>query len=327
MRFGPNIALRTAELRISMLKAAKSKNQGTEREASAFPEQPITTLAARIINRVADSPCPILIVGEPGSGKRTLARRIHGASSQSPNEFLEISCRTATDKSLGSAVRSPGTLYFVEIADLSLSTQTSLMEDYFRSNGPQPVCRILAATSRNLQEEIRARRMREDLFYAIGSVSIQTFPLRYRKYEIVEAANEFLDKYAIMFGRPKPVLSHGMVSFMLDYDWPGNFRELETAAKTLVAIGDESITIAALRASATKSKVNGEGGQLSLKQASRAASLQVERELISEVLTSTGWNRKQAARELHISYKALLYKIRQIGMENTPTGRRNGHMQ
>ena len=138
------------------------------------------------------------------------------------------------------------------------------------------------------------------------------------------AMNKFLDEFAIIFGRPKPVLSQEMVSFMLDYGWPGNFKELETAAKTLVAIGNEAITIAALRASAVKSKANGDGQPLSLKQASRAASLQAERELISEVLTSTGWNRKQAARELRISYKALLYKIRQIGMENTSTGKRNG---
>ena len=310
-----------------MFKAAKSKSQNAGLETSVFPVQPVTTSVGRIIDRVANSSCPILIVGEPGSGKRTLARQIHEASAQARNEFLEVSCQTATDKSLLGAIKALGTLYLVEIADLSLAAQASLIESYFRSNGSPPVCRILAATSRNLQEEIRSRRMREDLFYAIGSISIQTFPLRYRKNEIVEAANQFLDEYSTMFGRPKPILSHDMVAFMLDYDWPGNFKELETAAKTLAAIGDESITIAALRASATKSKANGDGGQHSLKEASRAASLQAERELISTVLTSTGWNRKQAARELRISYKALLYKIRQIGMENTPTGRRNGQMQ
>jgi DNA-binding NtrC family response regulator len=310
-----------------MLKAAKSEDQNTGAEMSVFPAQQVTTSVGRIIDRVANSSCPILIVGEPGSGKRTLARQIHEASSQTRDRFLEISCRTATDKSLAGAVKAPGTLYLAEIADLSLAAQTSLLEDYFCNNGVQSVCRILAATSRNLQEEVRSRRMREDLFYAIGSVSVQTFPLRYRKNEIVEAANKFLDEYTIMFGRPKPVLSHDMVSFLLDYEWPGNFRELETAVKTLVAIGDESITIAALRASVMKPKANGDGGQLSLKQASRAASLQAERELISEVLASTGWNRKQAARELRVSYKALLYKIKQTGMENTPTGRRNGQMQ
>ena len=310
-----------------MLKAAKSKSQNTEAETSVFPGRPVTTSVEQIINRVANSSCPILIVGEPGSGKRTLARQIHEASSQARNEFLEINCLTATDKSLVGAVEAPGTLYLAEIADLSLDAQANLIEDYFRSNGSQPVCRVLAATSRNMQEEIRSRRMREDLFYAIGSVSVQTFPLRYRKNEIVEAANKFLDEYATMFGRPKPVLSHNMVSFLLDHEWPGNFRELETAVKTLVAIGDEAITIAALRASVIKPKANGDGGQLSLKQASRAASLQAERELISEMLASTGWNRKQAARELRISYKALLYKIKQTGIENTHTGRRNGQMQ
>ena len=292
-----------------------------------FPAQPATILVEQTINRVADSFCPILIVGEPGSGKRTLARQIHEASSQSRNGFLEISCQTATDESLAGAVKASGTLYLVEIADLSLAAQRTLMEHYFGSDDSPRVCRILAATSRNLQEEVRSRRMREDFFYAIGSISIQTFPLRYRKNEIVPAANKFLDEYAVIFGRPKPALSHDMVSFMLDYEWPGNFKELETAAKTLVAIGNESITIAALRATATMSSANADGRQLSLKQASRAASLQAERELISEVLTSTGWNRKRAARELRISYKALLYKIRQIGMEDSSTRRRNGQRQ
>ena len=292
-----------------------------------FSAPPGTISFEQVIHRVADSFCPILIIGEPGSGKRTLARQIHEASSRSQNEFLELSCQTANDTSLEGAVKAPGTLYLAEVADLSLAAQTSLMENCFRSNGSPPVCRILAATSRNLQEETRSHRMREDLFYAIGSVSVQTLPLRYRKNEILTAANKFLDEYAAMFGRPKPTLSDDMVSFMLDYEWPGNFRELETAAKTLVAIGNESITITALRASATKSNVHGDGRQLSLKQASRAASLQAERELISEMLTSTGWNRKQAARELRISYKALLYKIRQIGMEHNSTGKRNGQTQ
>ncbi len=311
------------ELRISMLKAAKS-GRSTEAETPAFPRQPIAISAAEITRHLADSFCPILITGEPGSGKRTLARRIHEASSQSRNGFWEVSCQTATEKSLVGALEAPGTLYLVEVADLSLVAQTILMEEYFCQSSSPPLCRILASTSRNLQEETRSRRMREDFFFAIGSVSVQTLPLRYRTNDIVAAANKFLDEYAIIFGRPKPVLSPEMVSFMLDYGWPGNFKELETAAKTLVAIGNEAITIAALRASAVKSKANGDGQLLSLKQASRAASLQAERELISEVLTSTGWNRKQAARELRISYKALLYKIRQIGMENTSTGKRNG---
>ena len=161
------------ELRISMFKAAKS-GRSTEAETPAFPGQPIAIAAGEITRRLADSFCPILISGEPGSGKRTLARQIHEASAQSRTGFWEVSCQTATEKSLAGALETPGTLYLVEVADLSLAAQTTLMKEYFCRSSSPPLCRILASTSRNLQEETRSGRMREDLFFAIGFVSMQT---------------------------------------------------------------------------------------------------------------------------------------------------------
>jgi two-component system response regulator AtoC len=110
----------------------------------------------------------------------------------------------------------------------------------------------------------------------------------------------------------------------MEHTWPDNLPELETAIKTFVAIGDQSISLAALKAAAPSVTRNGHSRPLSLKEATRAASLQIERQLISEVLLETGGNRKRAANKLGISYKALLYKLKQAGAEYQPAANRNG---
>jgi DNA-binding NtrC family response regulator len=108
----------------------------------------------------------------------------------------------------------------------------------------------------------------------------------------------------------------------MEHTWPENLFELQTAIKTFVAIGDQSISLAALKAAAPTMKSNGFRKPPSLKQATRAASTQIERQLISEVLVATGGNRKRAADELGISYKALLYKLKQAeaGNQSAPNG-------
>lgn len=310
-----------------MPKAAGIKNHNSE-VAMPGPVAKLFRIAtSQMIDGVADSCSPVLIFGEPGSGKRTLAKQIHQASPHSGDGFFEIDCRTISVDELAETVDTRGTIYLSEVGDLSPAAQTFLMESHFPRNGNRPAFRILAAASRSLSEEVRQRHMREEFFYAIAPVIIQTVPLRFRKNEIVEIASSFLEEYAPMFGRPKPVLSPGMISFMRDYAWPGNLRELDTVAKMLAAFADESIIIAALHASASKLKAVNDHTKISLKQVSRAASLQAEREMISQVLTSTGWNRKQAARELRISYKALLYKIKQSGLENVPACSDEGQVQ
>jgi two-component system response regulator AtoC len=137
--------------------------------------------------------------------------------------------------------------------------------------------------------------------------------LRQRKEDIPFLMDYFLRKYAREFRRAVPCLSSETQQLFQDYSWPGNLRELEDAAKVLVALGDETIAIAGLRALVPKPEPGGNGGRVSLKQAARAASRAVEKELILKVLTRTRWNRRRAAEELQISYKALLYKLKQIG--------------
>ena len=133
-----------------------------------------------------------------------------------------------------------------------------------------------------------------------------------------------MTQYSKQFDRPKPVLREEIIEFLMEHTWPENLPELQTAIKTFVAIGDQSISLAALKAAASTARSNGQRKPLSLKDATRAASTQIERQLISEVLVSTGGNRKRAADELGISYKALLYKLKQAGAEYQPASNKNG---
>lgn len=123
----------------------------------------------------------------------------------------------------------------------------------------------------------------------------------------------FLDRYAREFRRPVPYLSPVTQQVLRDYDWPGNIRELENAACAIVALGDEQLVMEGFRQRWIRSSVELPGEGISLKDASRAASRKAERELILRVLDRTHWNRRRAAKELQISYKALLYKLKQVG--------------
>ena len=125
----------------------------------------------------------------------------------------------------------------------------------------------------------------------------------------------FLRKYARDFRRNVPDLSAETLRLFLDYSWPGNLQELEDAARVLVAMGDEHVALGGLRARLRKPEAGSNGPGISLKAASRAASREAEKELILTTLTRTRWNRRRAAAELQISYKALLYKLKQIGFE------------
>jgi DNA-binding NtrC family response regulator len=158
-------------------------------------------------------------------------------------------------------------------------------------------------------------------------VTLQVPPLRCRKSEILPIADELLAQYSKQFDRPKPVLCKEIIGHLMEHRWPGNLSELQTAIKTFVAIGDQAISLAAINAAAQSGRPNENRRHLLLKEATRASSIQLERQLISEVLISTGGNRKRAAADLGISYKALLYKLKQIEAENHSAFCRNGVAQ
>jgi hypothetical protein len=215
-----------------------------------------------------------------------------------------------------SAFSTKGTVYLAEIGDLSLALQELIINTIFapsRRKQPPP-----------LWHEPRTSGGSQILAHERGFLLpgldryAPDFPLRCRKSEILAIADDLLTQYSKQFDRPKPVLREEIIEFLMEHTWPENLPELQTAIKTFVAIGDQSISLAALKAAASTAKSNGRRKPLSLKDATRAASAQIERQLISEVLVATGGNRKRAADELGISYKALLYKLKQVGAEYQP---------
>ena len=274
-----------------------------------------------VIRELVQSEVAVLLLAEMGAGKRTIARRIHETSQHSGQEFRIVGCASLTPESFNvqgpDALLSSGTVFLEEIGDLSSACQSKLLETLHHEydNGHSRMrARLICSSARDLESEVRSGRFREDLYYRISGVCLRLPPLRQRKEDIPYLVSFFLQKYGREFGRPMPVLSPETQQLFHDYGWPGNIRELEDAAKAIVALGDESVAMGGLRAVLMKSeRANGHGEKVSLKQAARAASREAEKELILKVLTRTRWNRRRAAQELQISYKALLYKLKQIG--------------
>jgi DNA-binding NtrC family response regulator len=287
------------------------------------PFAPVEAHVQRAISRIADSDCPVLIVGERGVGKRTIAAQIHSQSHRSRGGFTELSSAEADAEALLSAFSTKGTVYLTEVGELSLGLQELIINSYFHSEEAQN-SRLLCGTSSELIGEVKNGRMREDFYYLVSAVTLRISPLRCRRQEILSIADNLLTQYSRQFDRPKPVLREEIIGFLMEHTWPENLSELQTAIKTFAAIEDQSISLAALKAAASTAKANGQRKLPSLKEAARAASTQIERQLIAEVLLVTGGNRKRAADELGISYKALLYKLKQGEAEYQSISDKNG---
>jgi len=273
--------------------------------------------------RIAESDCPVLILGEPGAGKRFMAEQIHAHSKQARSAFRELRGEEAGVEDVRAAAAAGGTVYLSDITEISLTVQALIVELCTRSDEPQG-WRLLCGSSHELLEEVKAWRVREDFYYFVSAVTLRLPPLRCRKTEILSIADELLTQYSKQCDRPKPVLCKESVDHLLEHSWPGNLTELQTAIKTFVAIGDQAISLAAIKAATASGRSNGNHRHPLLKEATRASSIQIERQLITEVLSSTGGNRKRAAAELGISYKALLYKLKQMETESPLVSHRIG---
>lgn len=281
---------------------------------------PSMTSVEAVVRELGQSEVPVLLLAEGGAGKRTLARQIHQASARRAEEFRMLLCSELSPETFDEegvdALFSSGTVYLEEVGDLGTTTQVKLLETLPKTdeNGANKMrARLICGSGRDLEAEVRSGRFREDLYYRVSGVCLRVPPLRQRREDVLHLMDFFLSKYARDFRRPKPDLSAQSQQLFLDYAWPGNVRELEDAAKAIVALGDESVAMGGLRAMLMKAERGTNGATVSLKQAARAASREAEKELILKVLTRTRWNRRRAAQELQISYKALLYKLKQIG--------------
>jgi two-component system, NtrC family, response regulator AtoC len=272
----------------------------------------------RIIGELAANDLPVLLMAETGAGKRATAERIHQLSDRRTEPFHVVASSSlvwqpgTTEQAFDS-----GTIFLEEVGDLNADSQRQLLEMLSKADGngngaAHRAARLICGTARDLESEMRSGRFREDLYYRISGVSLRLPPLRQRKEDIPHLMSFFLAKFAADYQRPAPALSSATRQLFVEYSWPGNLRELQDAARAIVALGDETLAMSGLRSLLTRPDRNN-SERLSLKQAAKAASREAEKELILKVLNRTRWNRRRAAQELQISYKALLYKLKQIG--------------
>jgi DNA-binding NtrC family response regulator len=271
-----------------------------------------------VIRELSQNDVPVLIVAEHGSGKAAASARIHALSSRAEEPFQVFQGREASEAVLAACEGQGGMVYLQEVGDLSPSAQKELIRQIGlngRGDAHRGVPRFICGTSRELEPEVKAGRFREDLYYGVSGVCLRLPPLRQRKEDVPVLRDWFLSAAARDFCRSVPVLSSETQSFFLEYSWPGNIRELKDAARAIVALGDETLAMGGLRSLLRREDRSANGEKISLKDAARAASREAEREIILQTLTRTRWNRRRAAQDLQISYKALLYKLKQIGYE------------
>jgi two-component system response regulator AtoC len=299
----------------------------------------------RTIADIASTDIPVLLVGESGTGKEVVALEIHRLSRHRDEPFVKCGCSGLTGDSLSARLQlaenesaadpaNNGSLFLDGINHLELAAQGRLLQLLPDGTGTPPQgchgMRFISSTTRNLEDEMKGGRFREELYYRINGVHLRLPPLRDRKEDIPALLEFFVNKYASLFERPEPRVSESTMNLLLQHAWPGNIRELENVARKIVALGDEHLATHDLTAE-NRSKAP-EPLQVtpktpktgyshvpsgSLKEAARAASRMAERAMILNQLERTHWNRKRAARELQISYKALLYKLKQLGLDGS----------
>ena len=285
---------------------------------------------------IAPTDIPVLLSGEIGTGKEVMALEIHRLSGRSNGIFVKCGCAGLTAETLaarlnygdnvGDGDTASGSLFLEEVSNLDLASQSRLLEMLPDNYGLQSQhyvrLRIISSTTRSLEHEMRSGRFRQELYHRISGINLHLPPLRQRKEDISGLLEFFLKKYASLFGWPEPQLSSATMDLLMRHSWPGNIRELENVARKIVALGNEQLAIGDLQ-SALLPKVNeltpasSFGNGQSLKVASREASRRAEREMILKQLELTRWNRKKTARDLQISYKALLYKLKQLGLDGS----------
>src|SRR5574341_1516061 len=305
----------------------------------------IMTQIRSIIEQIADSDLTVLIRGESGTGKEIVARKIHALSARPNEPFIKVNCAAIPrdlleaelfgyDKGAftGAHKNKPGrfetankgTIFLDEIGDMPWELQSKLLQvleqhEFMRVGGIQPIkvdVRIICATNRNLEKALENQTIRDDLYYRLNEITIHLPPLRERRMDIPLLIDHFLNKYDQIYSKEVRNLSARSMKILQEYHWPGNVRQLENLIKQIVVREDEGVIPEILKMSAVPVEEEGVAGAskdkpFSLKRRISETVAREEKRLIAEVLNKTNWNRRKAAEILEISYRSLLYKIKE----------------
>jgi DNA-binding NtrC family response regulator len=300
------------------------------------------------IKQVADSPLTILIEGETGTGKELVARATHQLSARCKKPFVAVDCGAIPETLIESelfgfekgaftgahqrkegqfSLAEGGTLFLDEIVNLPLCTQAKLLRALQERQvqplgGKQPVrmdARIIAASNLRLDEEMRAGRFRQDVYYRLSEFVIALPPLRERD-DILHLANDFLAEASMEFGRPCREISEAAADRLLQHQWPGNVRELRNVIRRAILVASDVIEpehlsfLPADAAAATALREERATIGRSLKEIANAAAADAEQHAIRRILQDTKGNKSEAARLLRTDYKTLHLKMKQYGI-------------
>ncbi|RME15992.1 MAG: sigma-54-dependent Fis family transcriptional regulator [Bdellovibrio sp.] len=315
-------------------------------------KSPAITRVLELIERVSSSSSTVLITGESGTGKELVAKAIHFNSPQANNPFVPINCGAipaelmeselfghvkgaftgATQNRIGRfEMADNGTIFLDEIAEMPLSLQVKLLrvlqERKFEPVGSTKTVtcdvRVIAATNKNLEKEVKEGRFREDLYYRLNVIPIEIPSLRERKSDIPLLLHHFIQHFNKTKGQSIKGISQEALKYLMDYSWPGNIRELENLVERLAILKGVGI----IDVNDLPSKYKGE------QHTSITASDDIfpeegldfnsavdafENKLILKALEKTGWNRNQAAILLRLNRTTLVEKIKKKGLKPPP---------
>jgi len=296
---------------------------------------------------------PVLLLGESGVGKEILARLIHKMSIRAHRSMVKVNCAALPADLLeselfgyeagaftGASKSKPGkfelahkgTILLDEIGEMSAGLQAKLLHvlqdgTFSRLGGRANVqvdARVLAATNIDVKKAMAERRLREDLYYRLNAFTLTVPPLRERREEIPVLLRYYMNNLARQFGKNTLPISSKLEQECLHYHWPGNLRELGNLVKRYLVLDDESQLVDELRSKSRDAGMDdgatSSSGRGGLKALVRSLKDDAEAREIQRALDDANWNRKVAAAELNISYKALLYKIKQHDL--SPSGSR-----
>ncbi len=314
-------------------------------EEVIFGVSPAMAEVRKVIERAAGVNVPVLLNGESGTGKDLLAKMFHQYSAARNGNFVKVNCPAIPGNLLESelfgyergaftgayAVKpgrveqaNSGTLFLDEISELDYDLQAKILQllqdgTYMRIGGQemrQTKVRLVCATNRDLHAEVSQGTFRQDLYYRIAVITVKTPALRERMADLPVITDYFIRTYSDKYNSKVKPLPAAVMNEMLRYHWPGNIRELQNLIRRYVILGTPDSILAELCAQ-PKDGISLDvefDGQVSLRKVTRDAVRKLEAKLILKVLKANNWNRRKTAKALKISYRALLYKIREAGL-------------